>query len=228
MRINQPYGQRHEIEAESLIPKRKYFIACEGKRTEYKYFKGMMEARNELLINPLVEIIPINHTPDTNPNPLQIISQAETAIENEGSFRSEDQICIIVDRDKNSFTSRQYNKAMNLCKSKVYRLFVTNPCFELWLLLHYSDLSEYSIPEILENKKIGQRTQVEIYLKDDYLDGSYNKTRIRFNDNYKKRVHAAITNAGLHATTLEDLKSSVGTNVGLLINEMMESPPLNN
>ena len=72
MRINQPYGVRYEYEEFSEEPKKRYFIACEGKKTEYKYFKGIMDNRVEIKINPLIEIIPINHDPNTGSNPLHI------------------------------------------------------------------------------------------------------------------------------------------------------------
>ena len=39
MRINQPYGVRYEYEEFSEEPKKRYFIACEGKKTEYKFLK---------------------------------------------------------------------------------------------------------------------------------------------------------------------------------------------
>ena len=48
MRINQPYGVRYEYEEFSEEPKKRYFIACEGKKTEYKYFKGIMDNRGEI------------------------------------------------------------------------------------------------------------------------------------------------------------------------------------
>ena len=59
MRINQPYGVRYDYEEFSVEPKKRYFIACEGKKTEYKYFKGIMDNKVEIKINPLIEIIPI-------------------------------------------------------------------------------------------------------------------------------------------------------------------------
>ena len=76
MRINQPYGIRYEYEEFSEEPKRRYFIACEGRRTEYKYFKGIMNNRSEIDIDPLIEIIPINHDTDTGSNPMNIYQDA--------------------------------------------------------------------------------------------------------------------------------------------------------
>ncbi|WP_443739016.1 hypothetical protein [Treponema sp.] len=50
MRVSQPYGKRYEAESFSEEPKRRYFIACEGKKTEYQYFKGLIE-KHPLLIS---------------------------------------------------------------------------------------------------------------------------------------------------------------------------------
>ena len=52
-----------------------------------------------------------------------------------------DKICLVIDRDKDSFIStpnnRQYEYVVKTCKKKGFGLYVTNPCFEFWLLLHF-------------------------------------------------------------------------------------------
>lgn len=61
---------------------------------------------------------------------------------------------IVIDRDAKSHTEKQINDIINKCRSKKYKWFITNPCFELWLLLHVSDVTvEYadSLDEILAN-----------------------------------------------------------------------------
>ena len=35
-----------------------------------------------------------------------------------------------------------FTEALQLCKQADYRIAVSNPCFELWLLLHFVDLDE--------------------------------------------------------------------------------------
>ena len=40
MRVDQPYGIRYKNLEYSTEPKIKVFIACEGKKTEYKYLKA--------------------------------------------------------------------------------------------------------------------------------------------------------------------------------------------
>lgn len=47
--MEQPYGKRYEDLAHSQEPKKKVFIACEGEKTEYTYFRGVMEHRTEFL-----------------------------------------------------------------------------------------------------------------------------------------------------------------------------------
>jgi hypothetical protein len=223
MRIDQPYGSRFDQGLEPLEPTHKYFIACEGKRAEYQYFKGLIKARIELGINPLVEVIPIRHESRTGGHPLRIIRETEQVLRDcEHYFPEMDNVCIIVDRDAGSFIASQYDKAIDLAKSFRFRLFISNPCIELWLLLHYTDLSHYCIQMILENKKEGRRTYTEMLLKDDYLNGSYNKTRIQFERNFKPYVHSAIMNSKCYATTLDQLKVNVGTSIGLLIEELMD------
>ncbi|MBK9489959.1 MAG: RloB domain-containing protein [Haliscomenobacter sp.] len=47
-------------------------------------------------------------------------------------------------------------KAQQLCKQKQYEFCMTNPCFELWPLLHYLDfktLDEAAKNDLLKNPK---------------------------------------------------------------------------
>ncbi len=71
MRIGQPFGQRSTQGEKQLTPRSRFFIACEGgRRTEYQYFKGLMQYSSELGISPMVEMIPpLRHGPNTGSNP---------------------------------------------------------------------------------------------------------------------------------------------------------------
>ena len=68
-----------------------------------------------------------------------------------------DEFCILIDRDAGSHSSEDMNFILQYCKENNYRCFITNPCFEFWLLLHFSDVyEEYSdqLDLIRENKKV--------------------------------------------------------------------------
>ena len=217
MRVEQPYGKRYEDLEVQQEPKGKVFIACEGRKTEYKYFKGVMEYRNRLSISPFIEVIPVRHEFRTGSNPLQIYTEAKQALQqSDHYFSAIDTLCIIVDRDKHSFQDYQYEELLQKCKEEGFFLAISNPCFELWLLLHYSDLSEYDLETILINKKIGRRTQTELFLMDK-LGGSYSKTRLRFSSQFLNRIEAAIENASRYTTSVDSLKNTIGSNVGVLL-----------
>lgn len=52
--------------------------------------------------------------------------------------------------------------------------------------------------------------------------GSYNKARIHFENNFKDKIRIAILNSKLYETSLTELKDKIGTNIGLLIEEMLD------
>lgn len=83
------------------------------------------------------------------------------------------------------------------------------------------ECSEYSQNDIFENAKDGNRTYVEKCLMAK-LGGSYNKARIHFEDNFKDKIRIAILNSKLYETSLTELKDKIGTNIGLLIEEMLD------
>lgn len=228
MRISQPYGERYIEKEFSKEPKIRYFIACEGEKTEYKYFKGIIDFRQEIGINPLVEIIPIRHEANTSSNPLNIYTEAKQSVEKASNYLQGDKLCIVVDRDKHSFTDSQYDILLEAEEKGEIKFCISNPCFEFWLLLHFTNCAEYDRKELLSNEKEGNRTFVERCLMEK-LGGSYNKTRLKFASNYKNRINIAVANSKRFSISSEELKDNVGTAIGLLIEEMLEqktfSPP---
>ena len=49
-----------------------------------------------------------------------------------------------------------------------------------------------------------------------------NKARIHFENNFKDKIRIAILNSKLYETSLTELKDKIGTNIGLLIEEMLD------
>lgn len=221
MRIGQPYGQRYNEPPSSVEPKIRYFIACEGEKTENAYFRGLMDCREEIGIQPFIEVIPIHHDKAAGNNPYTIYRKNIDEIKELPNFFETDFLCIIADRDKKSFSDSQYDKLVEAEENNEIKFIVSNPCFEFWLLLHYCDASEYDPNIIFENEKVGNRTQTELYLKEK-LGGSYNKSRIQFNKNFRDKVKTAIINSKKYATESKQLKNKIGTKVGILIEEMIE------
>ena len=311
MRERKNFAERTRISKEDRTRK-KYFLVCEGNRTEGIYFNTINELKDKIGINPLIEIISIErtYTEEGWSNPKKILEQLlkdleeiengkisyktlvdkiieiimedkkisskiskeissekmienikndiesldnivenveedcefllnmiikklfltieeipnilETVlknIENKQITYSEDidKMCLIVDRDKKSFKEEQYNYVKEECKKKNFKLYVTNPCFEFWLLLHFDEVHLINKEELLENKRASSKVRfVESELKKYF---PYNKNKYNA-ELLIEKIDLAIENEKRFCEDIERLKNELGSNVGLLIQEL--------
>jgi hypothetical protein len=117
-------------------------IVCEGSKTEVNYFE---EIRQQARL-PMVDfhVVPSN----VGTEPKQVIESAEIYFKRERAF---ERIYVVFDRDDH----KTYVTAIEMAEAREKRPFkshenqpvkfeavVSVPCFELWLLLHYSDIRE--------------------------------------------------------------------------------------
>lgn len=68
-----------------------------------------------------------------------------------------DVFAIIIDRDKGSHTAEEMIAVFKMCEKEGVQCFVTNPCFEFWLLLHVSDVRKEfatNLDKLLANEKV--------------------------------------------------------------------------
>lgn len=135
-----------------------------------------------------------------------------------------DKICFIFDRDKNSFLSKskdnQYEYVLKKCLEKGFGLYISNPCFEFWLLLHFEHIKDLDKAKLLENKKVNAsgETYAEKELKSvfkEYKKSKYNPQIFMSN------IDQAIENEKLFCEDIEELECQVGCNIGLLIQELI-------
>ena len=110
------------------------------------------------------------------------------------------------------------NKVLKICKEEGFLFFVTNPCFEFWLLLHFYTVFSLDINKLKANEKItSKRRYTEEEL--NQLVPGFKKNNIQFQV-FEDKIDNAINNEKLFAEDLSDLKSLVGSNVGKLIIEL--------
>ena len=135
---------------------------------------------------------------------------------------NKDKVCLIVDRDKRSVTDKQYQLLINKCFNNNYDLYISNPCFEFWLLLHFNEVFDIDIEILLDNPKIEIENDTinftEYQLKK--ILPNFEKNNICFNDLIKK-IPMAIDNELKFSQDIIKLQSVLGSNVGLLIKELM-------
>ncbi|MCI8298755.1 MAG: RloB domain-containing protein [Lachnospiraceae bacterium] len=99
-----------------------------------------------------------------------------------------------------------------------FGLYVTNPCFEFWLLLHFDGVFDLDEDKLLENPKItSKRRYVEHELR-RFLPG-YKKSSYRA-EKLVKDIDLAINNEKEFCEDVVELENSVGSNIGKLITDM--------
>ena len=109
-------------------PERRFHIYCEGTKTEPAYFEALQGEFDQVQL----EVNPVGGEP-------QYV--ARKAIEHHrksrrgrrSSFEETDQVWAVFDRDKHT----TFAAALNDCRTAGVRVASSNPCFELWLVLHF-------------------------------------------------------------------------------------------
>jgi len=141
--------------------------------------------------------------------------------EQELYYNSEvDRVCLVVDRDVQNFNLNQYNSLLSACDKRKFSLYVSNPCFELWLLMHFPKVLELDREKMLENRNhSGNRRYLEVELR-KLLPG-FTKNNVQF-ENLVERVDDAILHEQNFCEDVEGLKNNLGSNVGLLLKELKE------
>ncbi len=137
-----------------------------------------------------------------------------------------DHICIIIDRNKRNLRlPTDYNTFLEECKNKKYRLFVTNPDFEFFLLLHFDKVFNFNTQRLLLNPKRdlnNKKSKKKRYLQhilSDIFDG-YKKGKIDF-DKFKPYIKKAIQNEKQFCEDIVRLENELGSNIGLLLQEIL-------
>lgn len=142
------WNSRITDEEEQIEPYRKYFFICEGANTETWYFKKLIDIRKELNIHPLIDIRLLEKTEGDRDIsfPRRLIEFAENQKENpEIAFDKErDKMIVVFDGDIFEEKVLDYDELVAEGE-KNNILAVSNPAFELFLLLHYENSYEDDI-----------------------------------------------------------------------------------
>lgn len=313
MRESRTFAERTKV-LKSDEAKKRYFLVFEGASTEKIYFEALEKARDDVELDPLVELVPImrSYSEDGWSNPKKILDRIIANLDEEETglltyesllnrimdylydekilaaskvqahalwrileegcekvlgkclsdnvdnlvedcnklteylnqesdvvnivddisdiIRSSnitydnrfDKICLIVDRDKESFLAipenNQYDYVLRTCQEKGFGFYVSNPCFEFWLLLHFDEVFELDRDKLLENPQVTAKRRYTEHELRKLLPG-YSKGKYRVKKLMEK-VKIAMKNEILFCEEPEMLKEKLGTNVGLLISEI--------
>jgi len=143
---------------ENKLESRAIIIAAEGQNTERIYFEKLAEHYYSTEIH--VEII---ERSEGESNPERVLEDLDE-FANKYQFGEKDELWLIIDRDSQSWNPDKISFVAQRChQKKGYYLGLSNPAFEIWLLLHIKDISDYPEDQqekIFENKKITKHRTV--------------------------------------------------------------------
>lgn len=178
-----------------------FVIATEGKDTEKQYFEmfGSRKVKVEILA-----------TGDDNKSAHEYVLERLDKFKDLYDFDEEDEFWLVLDVDR-WVKKEQLIAICPQARQKGYQLAISNPCFEIWLCLHFSDL----FPEDRTCKHFEARLR--------NILGSYNKSNLDVLA-YTPNVKSAIVRSrSLDLNLNEYWTSQLGTRVYKLVESILQS-----
>lgn len=229
------------------------FLSCEGSVTEEEYFRYISEMFDELKTK--IQFVSVMedeiHTPPkfrteeqkkrlSKSKPKQLYEKIEQFKKEKDYLyqfdaHKNDEFWIIMDIDRNlsedidesnnkSFRAN-FIETLDKCDNKGYKYAISNPFFEVWLLLHHDEPTEedkqYAVTPKHEYEKTSHYRERLRELKVP-MHGNANKN-IRKEDYTREKVYAAVKRAEkLHIDRSDRYPEYFATTVYQLLNKIIE------
>ena len=134
-----------------------------------------------------------------------------------------DEFAILIDRDIHSHSEANMLDCIRYCVENGYKCYISNPCFEFWLLLHLSDVQEEYADRMNLIKTNPKISSSHTFVSKEVSEKAHHgKSGIKFNKNYLPNIELAIERAKSFESDEEKLVYNVGCNVWRLLEEMKE------
>lgn len=124
---------------------------------------------------------------------------------------------VVLDRDSGSHTREDMEAIIKYCHEKEYGCYVSNPCFEFWLLLHLCDVMvEYTEEEkaLLHSNSVISATHT--YTSNEVSKRAHHSKHISakiFHQKYFPFIETAVERSEAFATKFPELLDQLGTNI---------------
>ena len=139
------------------------------------------------------------------------------------SFKDDgDMFCVILDRDPDSHSRESLEECLKKCEEKEYGFYLSNPCFEFWLLLHLCDVKK----EFNQNELDGFKTNAKVSTQHTKVSKEVSNrahhgksiSRKKFMSIYAPNIHFAIEQAKAFSSAFPELFDEIGSNIPELLN----------
>lgn len=191
----------------------KFYVAYEGELEEKEYFNSLKGKVPKRFRNN-IEIIAVDKS-SSKSSPEYVFLDLKNKVKEDGvKLNSSSVSCYIVIDTDHHFTGTHQKStkgALSSCRDNGVKVLRTNPCFEIWLIMHFLDIDK--LPEkvkvdLYENKRVGTTKFCKKKWRE--VKGGYSY------DEISARVYDAVSNEKLLNLPLE-------CNVGDLINDIHEN-----
>ena len=173
IRTYSDWNSRSTKQDEQIEPYRHYYFICEGKNTEKWYFEKLIDIRKELSIHSQIDVVYLEKTEEHEnlSNPQQLIEFADEQ-KTKGLIAFDvkfDKMIVVFDADVFENARQNFYQILENGSRKNV-LGVTNPSFELFLLLHYENSVDELIltdqANIIQNRWVGRGRYRRRYIED--------------------------------------------------------------
>lgn len=137
-----------------------------------------------------------------------------------GGLESSDIFGIVIDRDSQSHSRQVLEEIRSVCEKKHIVFCLSNPCFELWLLLHVLDVSALPPDEkrkLLENSVVSRNHTYASRLLSEKSQISGRVTLKSMKNTFLPNTQTALRNAKALGKTGQDVLDHLGTTVPALV-----------
>jgi len=177
-----------------------FIVATEGKETEKQYFRMFNSTRIK------VEILAT--TEDGKSSPEYVLERLDKC-NKQYDLNEDDMLWLVSDVDR--WGDKKLSDVCSQGRQRGYNLAISNPCFEVWLTLHFEDIN--SEDRTCDNFKARLRT----------ILGSYNGSNLNISA-YKPNTKDAVNRAkNLHPSSQQDWPPTLGTHVYRLVEILLKS-----
>lgn len=205
-----PIIRKQFIRRSGLRDAKLLVIASEGQKTEPKYFTDLKDAYTRSGLH--VEVLERSQSASS---PLHVLAHLNK-FKTKYKLRRDDELWMVIDVDR--WPEHNLRDVAGKCRDKGFCLAVSNPCFELWLLLH---LDEFDLYDHEQKNCLFQNSHRFIEKEIRRILGSYNRSNL---DTSKFLHH--VENAVARARILDVDPGSrwpnlLGTKVYLLVEKII-------
>lgn len=205
------------VRLEGVRSARLVVIASEGRCTESIYFSAVRDKLSAPNVH--VEIL----ARDSNESSPERVHAQIADFMSQYNIEEDDELWLVIDRDR--WHERMLSQIAQLCAQNPHLNFcMSNPCFELWLLLHIEDVRKYdehTASDLAANKKT--KTGVP-WLKKRLRDllGSYSESNYEVSRLLPTVPLAMEIALGLDVNPTDRWPQTVGTRVYRLMESITE------